>query len=281
VFQDSIAGLSVGAPVTFRGVRVGAVETIAIQYDPRTNTAYIPVKVVIDPGRALIMGKSGTIDVDLIELINRGLRAELAVQSFVTGQSEIDLDFDPSSAPVLHGRITDLPEIPTRQSSLQKVTEQLGKLPLHELADNATATLVSLRTLAEKLDQDMPPLVASLTVTANKSTQAVETATEAIRHLQDRLDETLAAITAVANTGGQQLTQRGAELHTLLAASNQSVQQVHDLLANLKELTSNRGQAYGNLESALRDLAAATASLRGFAGDVERNPQLLLTGRKP
>ena len=37
VFEDSIAGLSVGAPVTFRGVRVGAVESIAIQFDPKTT----------------------------------------------------------------------------------------------------------------------------------------------------------------------------------------------------------------------------------------------------
>ena len=48
VFEDSIAGLSVGAPVTFRGVRVGAVESIAIEFDPETNVAYIPVIVRLD-----------------------------------------------------------------------------------------------------------------------------------------------------------------------------------------------------------------------------------------
>jgi len=36
-----------------------------------------------------------------------------------------------------------------------------------------------------------------------------------------------------------------------------------------------------NLEAALRDLAASAASLRGFSNDVEHNPQLLLTGRRP
>ena len=52
VFQDSIAGLSVGAPVTFRGVRVGAVESIAIEFDPKTKVAYIPVIVTLKPDRA-------------------------------------------------------------------------------------------------------------------------------------------------------------------------------------------------------------------------------------
>jgi paraquat-inducible protein B len=56
---------------------------------------------------------------------------------------------------------------------------------------------------------------------------------------------------------------------------------VNDLLGNLKGLTSERGASRANLESTLRDLAAAAASLRGFANDVEHNPQLLLTGRRP
>src|SRR5262249_28130684 len=42
VFQGSISGLSVGAPVTFRGVRVGTVESILLQFDPQSQTAYIP-----------------------------------------------------------------------------------------------------------------------------------------------------------------------------------------------------------------------------------------------
>ena len=41
VFEGSIAGLSVGAPVTFRGVRVGAVDGIGIEFDPKTKIAYI------------------------------------------------------------------------------------------------------------------------------------------------------------------------------------------------------------------------------------------------
>ena len=57
--------------------------------------------------------------------------------------------------------------------------------------------------------------------------------------------------------------------------------QVRELLGNLKGLTSDRGAARTNIEATLRDLAAAAASLRGFANDVEHDPRLLLTGRKP
>ena len=66
VFEDSIAGLSVGAPVTFRGVRVGAVESIAIQFDPKSHTAYIPVhQVRIEPDSAQVTRDTDRNSVDL------------------------------------------------------------------------------------------------------------------------------------------------------------------------------------------------------------------------
>ncbi|WP_158920981.1 MlaD family protein [Acidisphaera sp. S103] len=280
IFQNSIAGLSVGAPVTFRGVRVGAVDGIGIQYDTKTRIAYIPVTVTIDPGHA-ILGKRGGDTIDLPDLVAHGLRAELNVQSFVTGQSEIDLDFDPTSPPILHEDVTKLPEIPTRQSTFQRATEQLSQLPLRQLADDTTATLRSLRGVTEKLNTNLPPVIDSLKTTLDKSGQTVDTVNQAIKTLQSRLDTTLAAITQVADTGSQQLTQRGAELHTLLMTTNQSITQMHGLLGDLKSITSDRAADRANVDATLRDLAAAAASLRGFANDVEHNPQLLLTGRKP
>ncbi len=280
VFQDSIAGLSVGAPVTFRGVRVGAVENIALQFDTKSNTAFIPVTIGLESNRALVSGKSDGGMVDLSALISIGLRAELNVQSFVTGQSEINLDFDPDSAPILHATVTKLPEIPTRQSTLQRAREQLSQLPLREMAENTTATMQSLRALAEKLDKDLPPLVQSLKVSSDNSAQAVDTARQTIQELQGRLDLTLSAIGQLAATGDRQLTERGAELHTVLTTSNQTMQQIRDLAVDIKGLTASRGVSRANLESALRDLAAAAASLRGLANDVEHDPQLLLTGRR-
>jgi len=289
VFEGSISGLSVGAPVTFRGVRVGAVERITIQYEPKSKTAYIPVIVRLEPDRVRVAGQSGpSVGVDLPSLIARGLRAELRTQSFVTGQSLIDLDIDPDTPAVLHPGVTALTEIPTRQSAFQRVTEQLQDLPLRELVGNANAMLISARNLANKLDEDIPPLVASLKatsesvrVTSDGAQHTVAEANQAITDLETRLDTTIDRIGHLVGDANQQINQRGTDLHALLTSSAQSVQQTHELLANLNSLTSSRGETRANLEATLRDLAAAAASLRGFASDVEHNPQLLLTGRRP
>jgi paraquat-inducible protein B len=281
VFQGSIGGLSVGSPVTFRGVPIGAVESISIEYNPSTNTAYIPVIVRLDAGRTLITPvgpEDATFDVAL--LVKRGLRAELQVQSFVTGQSQIDLDFAPSTSADVHPGVSALPEIPARQSAFQRARDQLSQLPLHDLADNAVATLQSLKALTNKLNQDLPPLVDTLKATSDKSSQTLDTVSQAVQSLQQRLDTTLQAITTVATTGNDQLQQRGGDLHTLLVNASQATTQVRDLLTQLQGVTSSRASTRTNIEATARDLAAAAASLRGFAGDIERNPQLLLTGRR-
>lgn len=281
VFQDSVSGLSVGAPVTFRGVRVGAVQAITIQFDPRTRVAVIPVTVQLQPSQVQVRTEGNAPLVDLSQLVTRGLRAELNTQSFVTGQSEIDLDFDPASPAVLHAGASDLPEIPTRQSTIQRVKDQLSQLPLRELVDDASATLQSLRSLSERLDSTLPPLVESLKSTSDRSALAVDAAAAAVQHLEARLDVALGDVSKLTATADRQVGQRGADLHTLLAAATQAVLQAHGWLGDLQGLTAPRAPARVNIDSALRDLATAAASLRGFANDVEHSPQLLLTGRRP
>jgi paraquat-inducible protein B len=96
-----------------------------------------------------------------------------------------------------------------------------------------------------------------------------------------KLDTTLTSINTLATNSDQQLTQRSADLHALIASTQQTVLQTDELVKDLKNVTSSRGETRTNIDSTLRDLAAAAASLRGFASDVEHNPQLLLTGRRP
>jgi len=281
VFQDSISGLAVGAPVNFRGVRVGSVQSISVQFDAQTKIAYIPVIVEIDLSKVIVTNRKRDDAADVTKVIPPSLRAELDMQSFVTGQSEIDLDFDSASPAELHPHITALPEIPTRQSTMEKVTEQLSKLPLKELTDDASATLKSLRALSEKFNASIPPLIESLRATSDRADDVIGNAGRSIAELQGRLDGTLAAVSRLAAIADLQISQRGGELRTVLMSTNQTVVQARDVLTDLRSFTAERGSDHANIDSALRDLATTAASLRGLANEVEHNPQLLLTGRRP
>jgi paraquat-inducible protein B len=280
VFQDSISGLAVGAPVNFRGVRVGSVLSIALEFDPKTHVAYIPVIVRMFRDN-IHVSKQDPDDPVVANLVKRGLRAEINTTSFVTGQSEIDLDFDSAAPAYFHPEVTDLVEIPAKVSDLEKVKQQISQLPLRELADNANATLQTVHKLAENLVEDLPGLLVSLKATSDHSQAAVDAAAQAIPDLRARLDTTLESLDRLANTSDKQLALRSADLHAVLAQTSQTVARARALLDNVQGMTSQHAGARIDIEASLRDLAAAAAALRGFASDVERNPQLLLTGRRP
>jgi paraquat-inducible protein B len=279
VLQGSAAGLSIGAPVTFRGVPLGSVSNIELTFNRRTFTAYIPVTLVLNPERVHRADNKDVIGVE--ELVRRGLRAQINVQSFVTGQAQVELDFAPTVPAVLHPGLSKFPEIPVQQSIIQKAQQTLEKLPLQDIANNANQSLQSIRILADRLDEELPALVASAEKTANQSRILIGTANQTLSKLQGQLTTTLDGVNTLTKTATTQLNERGADLHQLLTNTNTTVVQARQALADLRSLTSARSDQRADIDSTLRDLAAAAAAMRGFSAEVERNPQLLLMGRQP
>jgi paraquat-inducible protein B len=280
IFQGSISGLSVGAPVTFHGVPVGSVQSISIAYDEATHTAFIPVVIALDKDNVRIK-KNESVHPPLSQMIQNGLRAEVNTVSFVTGQAEIALEIDPSSPATLHPGISPLPEIPTKVSPIGRIEQQLSTIPFRELVDNGNATLHSLRALSDKLDVDLPPLLVSLKTTVDHTGQTADAGTQAIADVQQRLDATLTSIDRLVRSGDQQVVDRGDDLHIVLSDLQKTILHARSMINNVCDMTNEHAGDRINAEQAIRDLAAATDSLRGFASDVEHNPQLLLTGRRP
>jgi len=279
IFHGASSGLSVGAPVTFRGVQVGAVDKVVIEYNPETKDAYIPVYVTMRPDNITLTSNAAHHLPTIKDLVSQGLRGEMNLKSFVTGSSEIDLDFAPETPAVLHPAIATVTEIPTKQSSIQAMSQTLQNLPLKELRDNANASLAAVRELSDRLDRDLPALIESVRSTSDHSRDMVDASRDLITHLQPELEQTLKSLNRLADTGSEQLSARGKELHTLLENSNATIQKANQSLGNIQSMTSPRSADRANLDASLRDLASAASALRGFANDVERNPQLLLTGR--
>jgi paraquat-inducible protein B len=95
-FEGSVAGLDLGAPVTFRGVRVGSVQHVAL-YLTFDGRARIPVTVELLPDQVILEGEDVRLGTGLERFVAAGLRAQLVQQSFVTGLLGIDLDFRPGT----------------------------------------------------------------------------------------------------------------------------------------------------------------------------------------
>jgi len=280
VFDGSVSGLGVGSPVTFRGVRVGAVSSVAIAFDPRTHEAHIPVKIQLAESKVVLPKGYGETGAPISEWVAAGLRAEVVPVSLIADQSEIDLDFDSSVPAKLHPHLVDLPEIPVNGAAGGQVAQQLSQLPLKEISDNAILALQSVRNMTDAVGKSLPAVLESTRTSSVKAGQALDAARVAIQDLQTRMNTTLAGIDRLTTSADRQLNGRGADLHTLLVSSNQAIFNARAVLSNLQGITDDRSPDRANLESALNDLSDASAALRGFANDVEQNPKLLLTGRR-
>ena len=281
VFDGPVSGLTVGAPVTFRGVPVGHVTSVRIEYDRKTHRAYIPVSIEIQSDALEFSGDAPGTSPSITACIEQGLRARLVPVSLISGRSEVDLDFDSSDPAELHPNIARLPEVPAAAGGGEALAEQLGDLPLQQLAVNASLALKSLRRLSRSLNGSLPPLLESATRSSAMAGQAFDAARVSLTQLQRRTDATLSDIDRLTATGQSQLEARSADLHTLLLSSNEAVIEARDTLGNLRSLTGQHSRARTNLEDTLRDLSDASASLRSFSADIEQNPRLLLIGRRP
>lgn len=280
VFSGSVSGLEVGAPVTFRGVPVGQVSAITIEYDPKPHLAYVRVQVMLEDDRVSFSANPGAPQPSMASWVAEGLKAQLVPTSLISGQTEINLDFIPSEPANLHPDVTDEPEIPAARGTAGPVAQQLSELDLEKLARDADLTLASVRRLSGLLSGSLPPFLQSATRSSIKAGQALDAARGAMNQLAARVNVTLSAVNRLTAIGSRQLDGRGADLHALLVSSNQAVLQARDALSNVKEMTDSQSPARANLEDTLRDLSAASASLRGATTDIEQNPALLLRGRR-
>jgi paraquat-inducible protein B len=129
LFQGSVAGLVVGAPVTFRGVQVGSVQRISLLLDVKDLTARIPVYLDLHPESvSMVEGILPAGEVGIERLLKAGLKAQLNTTSFVTGQLQVDLDLRPDVKVPPTGGDLGVPEIPAIPSQLQALKDELAGL---------------------------------------------------------------------------------------------------------------------------------------------------------
>jgi paraquat-inducible protein B len=277
-FEGSVAGLDIGAPVTFRGVRVGSVQHVALHLSV-DGRARIPVTVELLPGQVLLEGEEVRRGTGLERFVAAGLRAQLVMQSFVTGQLRIDLDFRPGTpATTVAADTSGLPQIPALPSDFERLRATLSEVPVQDLAQTAQRVLHSVERLAGKLEAELGPLLDSTRHGVDAATRTLETTEQAVVRLQVDVSRTVLELDGLVAGARQQVDNRGTEVARVLGSVDRLARRAEALLASVDGLAAPRSPFRGDLEAAARDLAAGAASLRGFARAVERDPSALLRG---
>ena len=153
-FDESVKGLDVGAPVLFKGVKVGEVTSVKIKANYDTMKFMIPVYAKIYNNETLSEG-SKVEHRNLDILIKDGLRARLAVNSMITGQLLIELDFFPNTKVVLHEHARKKFEVPTIVSPFAEFSKSLQVIPITQIAQE-------IHSITEALEKDLPPILEDL-----------------------------------------------------------------------------------------------------------------------
>jgi paraquat-inducible protein B len=149
-FDGSVKGLSIGAPVVFRGVSIGTVKDISLIYDSKAGTIVLPVIVEIERGRIKGAPSFGKLDGDK-KMIALGLRGKLEMQSFLTGQLMVSFDFYPDKPAQLRGIQEQYPELPTLATS-PDIFELMDGIPIKEIAKNLEAAVKGIDKLVNSND---------------------------------------------------------------------------------------------------------------------------------
>jgi paraquat-inducible protein B len=282
-FQESVNGLENGAPVKFQGVPVGTVTGILIQIDERDKTFQVPVQYEIDLAR--LTTQLGTfVDLDdaavMRQQIADGLRAQLQMESIVTGQLYIELSYrsDPQP-PELEARATAWPEIPTSPSLMSALGTGAGSL----VADMMAILFQVNQMLA---DVDMAGINAAVVASAQSverlvSSPEIRTALEQVPGMTAQVNRTMAEMQLLAERAGAaidplqlQLEGTTAEMTATLAALRRALEETQGALS------ADTGVGYG-LQDTMASLRDAADALRLLAASLEQNPDMLLRGRRP
>jgi paraquat-inducible protein B len=225
-FEGAIQGLYVGASVNFRGVKVGSVTSIKMQFDRKNFDVRIPVIVDFPKGAGGAMemlNADPRIPTDaLAALVERGLRAQLQTDSLVTGLLFIQLDLPPATSSEAAPRkaaidpTTKLLEIPTVPTTLQEVSntvrqvlDKLAELPLEEMLRSFEGTLLGINRLVNA--PEVLEAIHNLNVTLTGLQQVLQHADTQVTHVASSATTTLASLTKTA-TDIQQLVQQTQQL---------------------------------------------------------------------
>ncbi len=147
-FEGSVQGLDVGSPVMFRGVKIGTVTDISLEFKPKELTFYIPVIAQVELDRMKRLGPPPTKQGEYLKpLIDKGLRAQLQTTSFVTGQLAVTLDFFPDKPAKFVGLAKKYPEVPTVPSTFAQLTKTIQDLPIQAVFAKLDATMGAIQEL--------------------------------------------------------------------------------------------------------------------------------------
>jgi paraquat-inducible protein B len=297
-FEGSVQGLNVGAPVKFRGVDIGMVNSIRLAINPADLQFYVPVYVEIFNNRLSILEESTPDkrfkgDEGMDKLVNElGLRGQLQLQSFVTGQLFINYDFYPET-PVrkagLEKKVYEVPTIPTTLQMLtetaEKILSDLRKVNFREIVDNIAQTAEGVNELVNSSDlRETVTSFNSAVQDIQKLAQHTDTLVVSINGkvdtVADSFSTTMQDTRELVNNIDKRVNSSASDIEKTLAAVQSSFKKAESLLTEAEKLIAQNSRLRQEIVMTLESLSDASRSMEELADYLQRHPESLIKGKQ-
>jgi len=304
-FPSETKGLDVGAPVVLQGVQIGRVTDIEVGFDDELEHFYVRVEYesdreIIKWPHTLQDRHAKDPDTTLDEMIGKGLRARLALQSVVTGKLLLELGFFPDTKAYRRGDKGEIPSIPT---TIDKLFDELSQIDLQEMAqgigrivegldktinDPAIGEiLVELKQMLAGINRVVDELQGSIGPVGENLNATLVDIRRLVNHVDDRVDGMAGSIEKAGDQVGELAQSVEGQLPPLISDLRSTARSVDNAssaatraLTKVDILMADNSPLQVELLSSLRNLSAAARSLKNFADYLERHPEALLKGKR-
>ena len=279
-FQESVKGLDVGSPVLYRGFPVGEVKRVVIQADLQDKKDDVLVFVEIYPETVAF----DTVELDLEQwkkrlskLIDSGLRAQMVLQSLITGKLIIELNIhDDPSKDQDHSTLDNVKippeyeEIPTIPSTLSKLETALGNLDLKALSRKLLSVLSNADRILKNPDIDAS--ISEFKGTMVDVHKLVNNVNEEVKPLSGKAKSAL-------DEFGKLARHVDSKVDPLAKAATDALESADKAFKSVDDLVGKRSTTRAEVDKTLQEIQKAARSVRLLADYLEQHPEALLKGK--
>ncbi|SCX97087.1 MlaD family protein [Desulfoluna spongiiphila] len=285
-FEDSLKGLDVGAPVRFMGVKVGNVTGIDLVFDMKNLSFCTPVHIEVDSDRIKLMDYGadtelilGSMDEDdfRTELVKRGLRAQLKIDSLLTGKLYVAIGFHPDKAYTLTGKSKDIDELPTVLSDISELSRTVENIPVEAIADRFLSTVDAIDRLIVSVEEN--DTFGNLNEAMGEFTGLMQEARKSIAPITTSIEGAAVETRTLAVNSGEGIQRTLKVLEEVAVSSQSMVETAEKTLESLDAGLGADSAVTYRLNRMLGDVSEAARALRALADYLERHPEALVFGK--
>ncbi len=269
-FDSSVRGLSLGAPVEFKGIKVGSVLDVRLEFDSEDTSFRIPVLIEIEPQRIIERGnqETGSSYQTLNSLVELGLRARLQTGSLITSQLYIELDMHPDSPINLSGEETPFPELPTLATanfgaitqSAEKLLAKLNSIDIEKVTSVLIETFESANITLKTADETITNANALITIPGiPQAIEDMRISLQNFKSIMQKLDDS--------------------NLQEAINAGHIALDNLTKTLDKTDNILEPNSPVQYNLIKLTAELEETARSIRSLVETLERNPQELIFGK--